>query len=403
MSPRHFPSTNQRTDRRGMITAAVAFALVAALGCTALVLDRLWLGEARMELQSNAEAAALAAVAELVDDDLLRQDSDVEKRIKAARDRAVDLARRNMVAGTPLRLDPQDDIHFGRRIRDPQTGKFRFIQTESQPTSVQITARRTRGNGNPVALLMQNIIGRRSADVVSQVEATVDDRIIGVRPFSAASVPAMPMAIRQSAWAGDDSAASEGEEGSSAETDRYTYDPTTGRVQPGSDGILEIIVHSAATGTESPDADAVLVDIGAGLRSDTLTRQITSGWSADDMASPNGELRFDQGTVQLGSQAFFSGDMESALQDAIGQPRIWLTFTQQETVGHRGRGTAVISGLVAGRIMAARRLTDFEYEIVIQPCVLTTRTAMLADNTAEEGASDDVPRNGSIFKLFLTK
>ena len=38
MSPRHFPSTNQRTDRRGMITAAVAVALVAALGCTALVL-----------------------------------------------------------------------------------------------------------------------------------------------------------------------------------------------------------------------------------------------------------------------------------------------------------------------------------------------------------------------------
>ena len=38
MSPRHFPSINQRTDRRGMITAAVAVALVAALGCTALVL-----------------------------------------------------------------------------------------------------------------------------------------------------------------------------------------------------------------------------------------------------------------------------------------------------------------------------------------------------------------------------
>ena len=51
--------------RGGYTTAAIAFALLVAMAGFALLIDRMWLDAADMELTVAAESAALAAAAEL--------------------------------------------------------------------------------------------------------------------------------------------------------------------------------------------------------------------------------------------------------------------------------------------------------------------------------------------------
>ena len=137
-------------NRRGMLTPMIAFALVVVMAAVALLLDRLWLDAAAVELVTCAEASALAAAGELANDDLLQTHFDSKRRITAARRAAVDVAYQNRVCGSPVTLDSSasGDVRFGRLVLDPETGETRFLETIHDPTSVMVTGRKTKSRNN---------------------------------------------------------------------------------------------------------------------------------------------------------------------------------------------------------------------------------------------------------------
>ncbi len=110
----------RKSRRRGFTTPAVAIALLVVMAGLALVLDRLWLDTADLELTTAAEAAALAAASELANDDLLKLNAVPELRFERARAAAAWIASQNLVAGSPvvLNTDPEGYIRLGRLLLD---------------------------------------------------------------------------------------------------------------------------------------------------------------------------------------------------------------------------------------------------------------------------------------------
>ena len=175
----------------------VAVAMIVVMSGMALILDRLWLDAADLELTAAAESAALAAGRELANDDLLRLAPNHAERLQAARDAAAWVASENRVAGHPVELnaEPQGDVRLGRLILDEHEKQVRFDESDDNPTTVVVTAQRSRKSNNPIGLFIAGLTGIPFGDVASRVEASIDNRIIGVRPFEGAPVPALPLAI----------------------------------------------------------------------------------------------------------------------------------------------------------------------------------------------------------------
>lgn len=392
------------THRRGgFLAPAVMVALLVVMIAVALVLDRLWLDNAAVEMNAAVEASALSAARQLVTDDLLRDAPETERRLIRAREAAAQIARENTVAGQPLELG--DNVRFGRRIVDPESGSTRFLQTETNPNAVVVTGRRTRSNGNPVATLFRHLTGHPVADVTRLVEASFDNHIVGFRPFQGVPVPALPLAIladdpqrrRTDTW----SVQIEQRAGS----DNFKYDPVSGRVSRGTDGIPEIILKSLPAGGDPADTNVQLVDLNSDFQPDALTRQIERGWNADDLAQWNGGLRIPdsiQPYVTITSSGRITDNIPDELAKLIGQCRICFLYRDHSLAGSEGFGAVDCYGFVAGRVMSVNVSPDDGCEIVFQPGVMTTRTALPAPSSAptEQRAKW---ANRYIYKLQITR
>ena len=75
------------------MTLVAMMSLLVIVGGVALALDRLWLDNAKTELEIAVEAAALRSGQLLASDDLLRPDADIESRLQHARHEAGRIAR----------------------------------------------------------------------------------------------------------------------------------------------------------------------------------------------------------------------------------------------------------------------------------------------------------------------
>ena len=119
--------TKKRTSaaRRGSLVPLFGVTILVVGAALALVLDRLWIDAAQLELRTVAEASALAAGRDYIQSDsnlrtLLESpkenSSQQNIRIEKARAEAARIASGNLVAGKPLKLNTDEggDIRFGR-------------------------------------------------------------------------------------------------------------------------------------------------------------------------------------------------------------------------------------------------------------------------------------------------
>ncbi len=271
--------SNHVHRRDGFITPFVVFALLVVMCCLALVFDRLWLDSTVVELTRGAEAAALRAAKGLASDDRLLKEVDARARIQTARTAAANIAVQNLVAGDPLVLDtsPQGDIRFGRLIEHSETGLTVFLETLNNPTSVVVTAERSRGRGNPIALIFKQLTRQSAGDAVARAEATIQNRIVGVRPFDGVHVPGLPMAILKKAAAGERQDTWDVQIEQRQGKDRYSYNEQAKQVVLSPDGIPEIVLKGYSWQSQPQAANVLLVDLGSDLRDDVLSRQIRNG------------------------------------------------------------------------------------------------------------------------------
>ncbi len=421
---------------------AIAVALVAILGGAALVLNRLWLDSARIELRTAAEAAALAAGRELANDDLLRKDFDPNTHAIKARLAAARIAAENVVAGDPLLLntDADGDVRFGRLIiveggRDDDggdgvptyaAGETIFVETEFQPTTVAVQACRTNDRQWPVSLPFTTLAGRIAADVITTAEATLDNHVIGLRTVDELAVPALPLAILsvaapQASLISSTSSRSERPSKNQPQNDTakpatpmpswvrdieqrrgsdlFSFDPTSGRVSEGSDGIPEIRLRTSSAAGGVSDGNAFFLTLQGDLTVSDLQRQILEGWSARDLEPLGGELLLRHGPLTLaGLRGVDSGSMGESLRSMIGQPRVCLLYDQADTAANSPVAQLHCVGFVAGRVMTVTEVSAGTIEMVFQPTVMTSRSVVVAE---EEDVSE-VPKNRYLYKLRLT-
>lgn len=159
---------NRQTRRRGAMLVLIAVCLPLCVIMAAFAIDVAWMQLVRTELRTATDAAARAGAKELS----LSQDTG------AAQKRAKQLARRNQVAGEPLRLANQD-IEFGNSTQPAPTSRYQFTPGGARPNAVRVTGKRTQGSAaGPVDLLFAGVLGVRQFEPAETAVSTQLDRDI---------------------------------------------------------------------------------------------------------------------------------------------------------------------------------------------------------------------------------
>jgi hypothetical protein len=258
------------------------------------------------------------------------------------------------------------------------------------------------------------------ANVVTVAEASLDFHVVGLRPVDELPIPTLPLAILSQSSVTDEPARSHspkaGESKSQAtpdakgETppvptwardieqrrgaDRFGIDAETGEVTSRGDGLPEITLRTAAHGL-NPRTNAFVLDLTGGLSQDDLRRQIRDGWSLTDLEPAGGELLFDRGQLRMaGLRGVDANLLAASLRAVIGQARVVLLYDRADGSPRATAAELNVVGFVAGRVMSVREVSDCECEIVIQPAVMATRSAVVADQqNAAAGAKNKYVAN----------
>lgn len=430
MAMRTFPrSTRSRVASRriGSLMPALALALLAALGGAALVIDRLALDTAKNELRIAAESAALAAARELANDDRLRPDFDPAALQMKARFSAARIAAQNIVAGEPVTLstDPESDVRFGHLITDPATGEPIFVESDDEePNSVAVAARCTEARHSAVPLPFRTFYAPHDADVLAVAEATINFHVTGLRSVDGSAIPTLPLAIlaqssgnkvsslKKPAESRNLSSKASASNDSPQPTvpswtreieqrrgpDHFGFDVSTGEVTNQADGIPEITLRTAAQTTNSK-TNAFVVHLSGDLSEDCLRRQIAQGWSAVDLEPLGGELLFGRGPLTMtGLRGVDSNVLAQSLRKLLGQSRVVFLYDRTDDDPRCQVVSLHVPKMVAGRVMFVREISECECEIVLQPAVLATRSAVASSNGFDSGCE----KNKYIANLRLT-
>lgn len=132
---------HRRYTRRAAAVAQVALCSTIIVGMAALVIDIGAAYTTQTEVQVAADAAALAAAAELAG----HPEGDIHDLAVAAAD---DYASQNLVRGCQPKVT-SEDVELGRAVFDPQSGKYTFEAGGDTYDSVRVTVQRRVVDGEP--------------------------------------------------------------------------------------------------------------------------------------------------------------------------------------------------------------------------------------------------------------
>lgn len=395
------------TGRRGSMALAAMLSLLVVIGGVAIALDSLWLDSAKTELEAAVEAAALQGGQYLASDDLLRDDSkvDVNARLERARQAAARIARENTIAGEPVELDstPDGDIRFGRIVHRDRTGEDVFLETADRPTSVVVRGLHSRARNNPVATFLNSVTGNDGADVSALSEASIDNRVIGFQPLSGVPVPALPIAILRECQDGRlESWKSQIEDRQGA--DEYGFDELTGEVTDEPDGIPEIRLRSPVRRGDPRNANVHLFDVNGASTVEQLLSHVRRGWLEDDMPRHMPVMKFSEGPFPFETISGINGAVPGELERLTGACRILFLYDDFRPAGRSGAGRIQIVEAVAGRIVSIRLAGNDSCEMIVQPGVMTTRTAILSTDSVSTDSDirSDKQAHRYIYKLQIT-
>ncbi len=165
MNPRFH---KRRPARRGAMLVLIAICLPLILIMAAFAVDVAWMQLVRTELRTATDAASRAGAKEL----------SLSQNIQTARQTAKQAARRNLVAGEPLRLQNKQ-IEIGESTQVNDSSRFKFTSGGSRPNAVRVTGKRTADSkAGPVDLLMGRLLGLETFQPQHVATSTQLDRDI---------------------------------------------------------------------------------------------------------------------------------------------------------------------------------------------------------------------------------
>ncbi|MBL8818642.1 MAG: hypothetical protein JNL58_21625 [Planctomyces sp.] len=382
------------SPRFGAITGWGLCAIVMACLCTGLAINQLYIGMVRSDALRSAEASALAGGYRLLSDDLLRkqqQSFEAEGRLAKSRQAVLELSsqyHRTSLAPMPA----ADQIVFENDSADSLL-----------PDRVCVSWSRFR-NAQQIPLFMSGLMGRSSAMVDVEAVVAIDHSPVGFVPSGNVSIPAMPFAIP------DDSSSSNSwshliEDGHGS--DRFSWNADRNQIEQGPDGLPEMTL--AITGGQSAIADGQLIPLRVSdprVGAVGFRQCICSG--LDQKALRYAGVEEIQLPQHLPLSVIEARDLHR-IADSLGEMRgnsvIYFLSESVESDRSNGSGKSVDSGAsgvadedsqsavanaqtllltrpVAARIMRVRQDDSGRIDVTLQPCVISTSTAKMAQAPA---------------------
>ena len=376
----HKAQYRQRRQRRGAVAVYVAVCGVVIIGFAALAVDIGMLYSAQAEMQRCADAAALASTNALLSEDRIFGDLYMQALEQDARQAGSFVAGANVVLGDSPVLN-QDEIQVGY-LSDLSYGAPKTLTSSAPANASAITVQRNATHGGSIALYFARIFGADSKDLSAHAMAAFQDGIVGYKVTEhTGNAELLPFTLQVDYWNGLLA-------GTHTCGDHYSYDPDTGVVSPGPDGILEINLYPGAGANQLPPGNFGTVDIGSPNNSTAdLSRQILYGVNEADLAWFGGELKLGaDGTLILNGDTGLSAGVKDELEAIKGQPRAIPIYSTVAGPGNNAMFTIVkFAGIRIMNVKLTGKMSS--KEVIIQPAVVID-DAVIAD--AGPGPSDYV-------------
>ena len=367
-----------RRSRRGVILPLTACLLVFLVMLVAFAIDIGYIQVAKVQLQQSADAAAMAAAAELIDDEALSGAGGLTDEIVSARTRAVQYAALNKVCQSA----PAVDLNSG----NDSSGEIvvGYLSNPSNPAStmnftdpnsfnaVQVLVQRTTARNGEIGLFFARVFGSNTQGVQASATAAILRNISGFNaPSDGSTIGMLPFALDLETW--NDMLAGGG-------TDSWNWNPTTKQITSGNDSIREVNLYPQGTGSPG---NRGTVDIGGANNSTAdIARQIVYGVSPADLAQmPGGHVALGaDGTLDLTGDTGISAGVKDELASIKGQPRVIPIFSQVNGNGNNAEYTIV--AFVGVRILDVKLTGSMSSKrVIVQPAIVQMQGAIAGTGT----------------------
>ena len=348
--------------RRGNVIVLSAVLMVIMMGMIAFAVDLGYLYNSRTEMQRAADASAIAACWELIDEDVVTGLSNSSAITADARTKARQFVALNKIAQSSANL-ADEDISVGY-IADPGDPSSPFLSSgySGAPNAVKLRIRRTAQQNGTVPLFFGPVLGVSSASMESEATAAYVPGLSGFKaPSDGSNLGILPYALDQGTWnamlAGGGS-------------DSYKFSDDSGSVSTGGDGVREVNLFPQGTGAPG---NRGTVDIGGANNSTSdIAHQILHGITPAEMAQmPGGKLSFDDnGKLYLNGDTGISAGVKDELASIVGETRIIPIFSN--VTGNGNNATYTIVKFCGVRVMYVK-LTGSNKQVLVQPALCVTK------------------------------
>ncbi len=347
--------------RRGNMVVFTAVLMVVLMGMLAFALDLGYLYVARTQLQKSADAAALAAAWELVEEDEMLGPGNYTNSEAKAREKAGQYVTLNPV----LRAVPQlagEDVQVGFMNNPSSPNSQIIVDASYRPNAVRVQVRRDALQNGEVPLFFAPVLGFDKVAVRGEATAAVINNIRGfTAPSDGSNLGMVPITLDEPTWY--DLLAGIG-------PDDWRWDEGLQQVVSGSDGIPETDLYPRGDG---PPGNRGMVDIGSNNNSTAdIARQILDGLTPEDLSYHGGKLELNEyGEMFLNGDTGISAGVKDELRSIIGQPRMIPIFRRVSGPGNNAQYTIV--AFVGIRVMEVN-LTGKQTSkrVIVQPAKMVT-------------------------------
>ncbi len=354
-------SLRRRHRRSGNIIVLTAFMMIGMVAVLAFAIDLGYLNVAKTELQRSADAAAMAAAWELLDDAVVYGNESPTQTNNRARATALQYAAYNRILTQQPSLD-NSDVVVGY-LNNPWNVNEAINPNGSGYNAVRVRVQRTSGQNGAVPMLFGRALGVDSTSLEAEATAVLMSSIGGFQlPEGSSTINLLPFALDVDTW--NDLMAGVG-------SDNWTWDDTNQTVRSGGDGILEVNLYPQGTGSPG---NRGTVDIGGRNNSTAdIARQILHGVNANDLSHHGGKLELDErGELALNGDTGISAGVKDELAAIKGDPRVIPIFSQVQGPGNNAEYTIV--KFVGVRIMDVKLTGSMSSKrVIIQPAKVVVR------------------------------
>ena len=342
--------------RRGNVLVLSAMVFSMLLTFTAFVVDIGYIVLSRSELAATADAAALAATIEMTDGFSTLTQAQVATNSKNA---AVAVAAANRAAGlNSVYCSATRDVRLGKYTWNTTTLKWDTTWDVGPYNVAQVTLHRDQVGSTlgdkQLDLFIAPSFGAKHSGVCMVGKAAMLPST-GLKKITGVNLNILPITLDLPTW--NALLAGSG-------TDAYSYNPTSGAVTAGADGVKEVDLYPLASGTTTA-GNRGTVDIGSSNNSTAdISRQIRTGINDSDMSYFGGQFNWSSGTITLNGDTGLSAAIKDDLTAIKGLPRMIPIFTSVSGPGNNAN--YIITKFVGIRVLHVQ-LTGNQKKVVVQP------------------------------------